>query len=99
GRTRPYACLQFDGLVADRPEFIDNGTAKFDLALELEATTGKACFFEYSTDLFKEETIIQMESDFQSLLRGLIAEPDRVLSEVKVVDEISRRFWRRNSTG
>ncbi|MDP9160730.1 MAG: condensation domain-containing protein, partial [Acidobacteriota bacterium] len=42
GRTRPYACLQFDGLVADRPEFIDNGTAKFDLALELEATTGKA---------------------------------------------------------
>lgn len=96
GRTQPYPCLQFDGMVADRPEFIDNGTAKFDLALEIEATTGKACFFEYSTDLFKEETIIQMEIDFQNLLRELIDRPNARLSELAVTAEIRGRLGERS---
>ena len=90
GRTEPYACLQFDGMMADRPEFIDNGTAKFDLALEIEATTGKACFFEYCTDLFTEETIIQMEINFQNVLRELVSGPDARLSELASVAEISQ---------
>ena len=89
-----YDSLQLNGLTAGAPEFLDNGTAKFDLALELEIFTGKACFIEYCTDLFKEQTIIQMENDFQSLLRGLIAEPEVSLSQVKVAAEISERFRR-----
>ncbi len=92
GRTQPYACLQFDGVEAERPEFLDNRTAKFDLALEVEASTGKACFLEYCTDLFKEETIIHMEMDFLNLLGGLIAEPDAPLSTVNVVADITQRF-------
>ncbi len=76
GRTQPYASLQLHGLVAGQPEFADNATAKFDLALELEATTGKACFLEYCTDLFEERTIIQMEQDYQNLLWDLMAHPD-----------------------
>jgi hypothetical protein len=88
---QPYACLQLNGVAADVPEFLDNGTAKFDLALELEILTGKHCFIEYCTDLFKEQTIIQMENDFQDLLRALIAEPDTPLSEVRAVAELSGR--------
>jgi hypothetical protein len=94
GRTQPYARLQLKGLVADQPEFTDNGTAKFDLALELEATTGKACFVEYCTDLFKEQTIVQMETGFQNLLRELITRPDGRLSDLRVVAEISQRLGR-----
>jgi len=94
GRTQPYASLQLHGLAAGTPEFLDNGTAKFDLALELESSTGKACFFEYCTDLFKEQTVIQMEKDFQDLLQGLIAEPDTRLSEARTVTGISQRFAR-----
>jgi non-ribosomal peptide synthetase component F len=81
--------LQLDGLSAEAPEFLDNGTAKFDLALELEASTGKACFFEYCTDLFKEETILKMERDFQGLLRRLIAEPAVPLSGIKAAAAIT----------
>jgi hypothetical protein len=88
-RGRPaYASLQLHGLAAGTPEFLDNGTAKFDLAFELESLTGKGCFIEYCTDLFKEQTIIQMENDFQSLLRGLIAEPEAPLSHVEVAAKI-----------
>lgn len=89
GRSQPYARLQLDGLSAEAPEFLDNGTAKFDLALELEASTGKACFFEYCTDLFKEETILKMERDFQGLLRRLIAEPAVPLSSIKAAAAIT----------
>jgi hypothetical protein len=93
-RTQPYASLQLHGVSSAAPEFLDNGTAKFDLALELESSTGKACFIEYCTDLFKEHTIIQMENDFQNLLRELIAEPDARLSKLKVAAAISQRLRR-----
>ena len=93
-RTQPYASLQLHGVSSAAPEFLDNGTAKFDLALELESSTGKACFIEYCTDLFKEHTIIQMENDFQNLLRELIAEPDARLSKLKVAAEIGQRLRR-----
>jgi Condensation domain len=97
GRTQPYARLQLEDIVADQPEFVDNGTAKFDLALEVEATTGKACFFEYCTDLFEERTIIQMEDDYQNLLRALISQPDLSLNELRIVAEISQRFVSRRA--
>jgi hypothetical protein len=91
GRTQPYAPLQLQKVVADQPEFIDNGTAKFDLAFEVEITTGKACFVEYCTDLFKEGTIIRMENDFQNLLLELTNHADTRLSELNVVAKISQR--------
>ena len=92
GRTQPYASLQLQKVVADQPEFIDNGTAKFDLAFEVEITTGKACFVEYCTDLFKEGTIIQMERDFQNLLVELTNQADTRLNELKMVANISQRY-------
>jgi len=95
GRMQPYASLQLDDLECSIPEFIDNGTAKFDLALELEASTGQACFFEYSSDLFREETIVQMEQDFHTILRGLVADPDRQLSQIAAVEEVRQRIERR----
>jgi non-ribosomal peptide synthetase component F len=83
-RTQPYASLQLEGVRAESPEFLDNGTAKFDLALELEASTGTACFFEYCTDLFKEETIVRMQREFLNTLQALVAEPDVPLSAVRM---------------
>ena len=61
--NQPYPCLQLNGITASPAQYLDNGTAKFDLALELESATGRACYFEYATDLFKEATIVQMETD------------------------------------
>jgi non-ribosomal peptide synthetase component F len=85
------------GLTITAPRFVDTGTAKFDLALELEAATGKGGFFEYSTDLFRESTIAQMAKDFEAILRALIAQPDVPLSDVPAVREIRQRI--RNVAG
>jgi len=90
--NQPYPSLQLNGVTATPAQYLDNGTAKFDLALELESATGRACYFEYSTDLFKGETIVAMEADFKGLLAALVAEPDVPLSAVTAVVALRRRI-------
>ena len=84
--------LQLKGLEITPPKYVNNGTAKFDLAMELEAATGQGGFFEYSTDLFKESTIAQMALDFAAVLRALIAQLDIPFAEVAAVKEVSQRI-------
>ena len=90
----PYPAIQLRGLSADRAQYVDNGTAKFDLAMELESSQGEACYFEYCIDLFQKETIEQMVRDFQKLLSGLIAQPDKALEELPEVKEIKGKVRR-----
>ncbi len=74
------------------PILIDNGTAKFDLSLELMETDG--CFwgsFEYSTDLFDTETIGRLASHFQTLLEGIVAHPQARLSQLPLLSEQEQR--------
>jgi len=91
----PYPTLHLKGVTCERVQYKDNGTAKFDLALEIESSLGQVCYFEYCVDLFKPETIVQMVDDFQNVLRGLIDHPDVSLSEVPVVREIQTRIRNR----
>jgi hypothetical protein len=91
----PVPALRLHGLEVSAPEWIDNETSKFDLSLELVATGGAAGFFEYSTELFKDETIAQMAVDFEALLRGLVMQPDIPLLQLDVVREVRMRFERR----
>lgn len=61
-------------------------TARCDLTLSLmDVGEEMAGFWEYSTDLFKTETISQMSRHFQNLLEKIITDPDQHLSELKVV--------------
>jgi hypothetical protein len=73
--THSLPALELQGVAAAPAEYVDRGTSKFDLALEIETAAGKACYFEYRTDLFREQTIAQMEEDFKSLLSALITRP------------------------
>jgi non-ribosomal peptide synthetase component F len=88
---QPYPRLELDGINASPVEVLDNGTAKFDLALEIGGFVGGASYFEYCTDLFSETRIIQMAQDFRILLTELIARPDVPVSHLDAVTEISRR--------
>jgi hypothetical protein len=88
----PVPALQLKGLRVSPSEWIDNETSKFDLSLELVATGGAAGFFEYSTELFRAETIAQMAADFEALLRALIAEPDIPVAQLKTVRDIYARI-------
>lgn len=84
--------LLLSGITASLPEYLDNGTSKFDLALEIDAASGKVCYFEYCSDLFKEETVTRMQDDYGNLLRALVSEPDTPLSRIAAVAEINRRL-------
>ncbi len=93
----PYPTLELVGLKAEGAQYLDNGTSKFDLALEIESSRGEACFFEYCVDLWKREAIEQMIVDFQLLLRGLLAQPDLPLDRVPEVIEISGRMHKKDA--
>jgi Condensation domain len=88
----PVPILGLKGLKVSAPEWVDNETSKFDLSLELVATGGAAGFFEYSTELFRRETIAHMASDFETLLRALIAEPDTAFPQLQAVRQIRARM-------
>jgi hypothetical protein len=83
--------LRLSGLDIGPAVFVDSGTSKFDLGLELPTTPGAVGFWEYSTDLFDEATIVRMAADLEELLRGLIAQPDVPLRTVPAVRAIFRR--------
>jgi non-ribosomal peptide synthetase component F len=91
----PVPALELKGLTTTPPKFVDTGTAKFDLALELEAATGQNGFFEYSTDLFDQSTIAEMAKDFEAILMAVIGQPDVPISELGVVQEVSERVRNR----
>ena len=71
----------------------DNPTAKLDLSLDMqeEANGGLDGTFEYNTDLFDEETIAAAAGHFQRLLAGIVAQPDRRLSELSVLTDVERQ--------
>jgi len=95
----PVPALELKGLVVTPPKFVDTGTAKFDLACELEAATGQSGFFEYSTDLFDQSTIAEMARDFEAVLMSLMAQPEVPLSQLAAVRDISRRMLERRPRG
>ncbi|MBD2093757.1 amino acid adenylation domain-containing protein [Trichocoleus sp. FACHB-591] len=65
---------------------IESPTSKFDLsfAVEEEADTLKV-EIEYSTDLFDAATIARMAGHFQTLIDGIITNPNQLLSELPLL--------------
>jgi amino acid adenylation domain-containing protein/non-ribosomal peptide synthase protein (TIGR01720 family) len=67
---------------------VPTGTSKFDLSLTLvQAPEGLSGFFDYSTDLFEADTIRRLAGHFQRLLEAVVADPQRRVSELPLLDE------------
>jgi amino acid adenylation domain-containing protein len=63
-------------------------TAQFDLSLEVQQLQEQlVCRFEYSTDLFDEATIARLANHWQTLLSGIIAQPEQTLSALPLLSE------------
>lgn len=87
----PIPRLELSGLAIERLA-IGNGTAKFDLTLELhEESEGIKGWFEYNTDLFDPSTIARMARHFQCLLAGIVANPDERLSTLPLMPAAERQ--------
>ena len=70
----------------------DRGTAKFDLFLGMsDEDAGIALALEYNTDLFDESTIQSLLSRYETLLEGVVGNPERRLSELPLLTEDERR--------
>ncbi len=80
--------LELSGLTLI-PLEVHNGTAQFDLTLELEETSkGIGGWFEYNTDLFHAATIARMVNHFQTLLEGIVANPHQRLLDLPLLTEL-----------
>ncbi|MCP4152199.1 MAG: amino acid adenylation domain-containing protein, partial [bacterium] len=67
-------------------------TSKFDLALNVfEKGDGFNFYFEYSTKLFKEETIKRFITYLKGILQTISAEPGQKLSEIEIITAEERR--------
>ncbi|MBD2360531.1 amino acid adenylation domain-containing protein [Anabaena minutissima FACHB-250] len=63
-------------------------TAKFDLTLSMEDTGAELKgALEYSTDLFNVDTIARILQHFETLLEGIVAHPQRKISDLPLLTE------------
>jgi len=67
------------------------GTSKFDLNLLLTEIDGRLLgTLEYNSDLFDRSTAQRLLGSFETLLRGLVTDPDRRLSDISLIAEAGR---------
>jgi amino acid adenylation domain-containing protein len=89
-QNAPAEELRLPGLNVSR---VSSGrrTAKYDLALVVRThaptLTGK---FEYATALFEAATIARLAGHFERLLEGIVADPQRPISELPMLSEAER---------
>lgn len=63
-------------------------TAEFELIVTLEETAGEIVgSFAYSSDLFDRSTIARLQKEFRKLLHSALADPDRPLSTLSLLDQ------------
>jgi amino acid adenylation domain-containing protein len=71
---------------------IHSGTAKFDLALHIvERDSGLSCMMEYRSDLFDAATIDRMLSHFETLLTGVVSDPDAPVATLALMSSDQER--------
>jgi amino acid adenylation domain-containing protein len=87
----PSHALKFASLTASSLE-VNSGTAKFDLTFLLTEVSGSLRgVLEYNTDLFEEATISRILQHFETLLHGVVANPNQRLSDLPMLGEAERR--------
>jgi amino acid adenylation domain-containing protein len=82
--------LSLPGLAISSVDLASNN-AKFELTLSLvHGKHGLDGWLEYSTDLFKEETISRFACHFNTLLEGIVTQPDSSIAELPLLEESER---------
>jgi len=68
---------------------VDNQTSKFDLSLLCaEENNSIQCIFEYSTALFKQDTIERFIKYFENIINSIIQDPTQKLGELQFIGSI-----------
>ncbi|BAY08030.1 non-ribosomal peptide synthetase [Calothrix sp. NIES-2098] len=87
----PIPAIELAGLSINH-RIEHNGSSKFDLFLELfETPDGISGWFEYSTDLFDAPTISRIGEHFQTLIAGIVANPDEKVTDLPLLTTAERQ--------
>jgi amino acid adenylation domain-containing protein/non-ribosomal peptide synthase protein (TIGR01720 family) len=90
-QNAPMGVLELPGLTL-RPCMVESGSSKFDLSLSLEETEhGISGVAEYNTDLFDAVMIARMLGHFQTLLAGIVANPDQRIADLPLLTAVERQ--------
>ena len=90
-QNMPHVPLALQDLTVT-PLAVENGTAKFDITLYMWEEAGSLQgFWEYNTDLFEPATITRLTGHFQTLLEGIVADPDQAVASVPLLTPAERQ--------
>jgi amino acid adenylation domain-containing protein len=82
------------------PLAVENPTSKFDLTLSLlETRQGLHCVLRYNTDLFEADTITRLLGNFQTLLEGIVQNPQAHVSDLPLLTAREREQILAQGTG
>jgi len=74
------------GLSAGDREILDNQTSQYDLTVIIfDRPTGLTIKFEYSTNLYKRDTIIKLMEHYQIILRKMLTDPEAVIGKLDIL--------------
>ncbi len=93
-QNAPMEQLEMPGL-AIAPMQLENVNAKFDLTLQMwETQTAEGVslqgYWQYNCDLFDRDRITRMAGHFQTLLAGIVANPQQSVGELPLLTEQER---------
>lgn len=81
----PLPVMRLGGATFTPTSFVDNGTAKFDLTLDLaDSPQGIIGQVKYRSDLFGSSTIATLLQDWQRFLEVVVEKPDVPLSQLRL---------------
>ncbi len=87
----PAAPIKLEELEVE-PISLEQRTAQFDLTLAMtETENGLSGVFQFSTEVFDAETITRMSEHYRVLLEGIVANPERRLSELPLLTVAEQR--------
>ncbi|WP_416671490.1 amino acid adenylation domain-containing protein [Egbenema bharatensis] len=71
---------------------VDSATAQFDLSLDMvEQQEELLGIWEYNSDLFTVDTIRRLTEHFQTLLAGIVANPESCLSDLPLLTDAQKQ--------
>ncbi len=86
-QNAPMPPLELSGLTLE-VQSVDNGTAKFDLVLNMaETEEGLVGWLEYNRDLFEDATVSRMQRHFERLLVSIVEQPEARLDDLEILTD------------
>jgi aspartate racemase len=89
-QTTARSSLELDGLQVERVESNRGGRPRFLRLAMIEGDEGLTARLDFNSNIFEAATIRRMLGDLQSLLEGIVADPEQPISRLPLLAETKR---------